>query len=75
MSAPKLTDEQWQAIGGHPGDFTRVEDDQAYKAQDRHLSAIAGNLGHPVVTMPLPRTASDAEQPGEPDVWYTLYGD
>ena len=31
MIAPKLTDEQRQAIGGHPGDFTRVEDDQTQK--------------------------------------------
>ncbi len=28
---PKLTDEQRQAIGSHPGDFTRVEDDQTRK--------------------------------------------
>ena len=31
MIAPRLTDEQRQAIGGHPGDLTRVEDDQTHK--------------------------------------------
>ena len=31
MSTPKLTDEQRQAISVHPGDFTRVEDDQTHK--------------------------------------------
>jgi len=31
MSAPKLTDEQREAVGGYPGDFTRVEDDQTHK--------------------------------------------
>ncbi len=31
MNMPKLTDEQRQAIGFHPGDFTRVEDDQTHK--------------------------------------------
>ncbi len=31
MNTAKLTDEQRQAIGDHPGDFTRVEDDQTHK--------------------------------------------
>jgi len=31
MSTPKLTDEQRQAVGIHPGGFTRVEDDQTQK--------------------------------------------
>ncbi|NQU19969.1 MAG: hypothetical protein HQ567_01700 [Candidatus Nealsonbacteria bacterium] len=31
MSIPKLTDEQRQAVSGHPGGFTRVEDDQTQK--------------------------------------------
>jgi hypothetical protein len=31
MSIPRLTDEQRHAIDSHPGEFTRVEDDQTRK--------------------------------------------